>query len=180
MLHAIAIGDADLEVTQSDLLTQDVDAIVNPANEHLMHGGGLAGIIQREAGAEFERESQEHALIPTGSAGITTAGNLPQEAVIHAVGPVWRGGESGEPELLARAHASALEVAEAHGFKWIAFPAVSCGVFGYPVELAAPVAVSTVAEVLKRGDTGLRLVRFCLRSDEHFRAFSAALEEVRA
>jgi O-acetyl-ADP-ribose deacetylase (regulator of RNase III) len=158
-----------------DLLREQVDAIVNPANEGLAHGGGLAAIIARAAGPQLEDESRAHPRVPTGEAGVTTAGDLPQRAVIHAVGPVWHGGDQREPDLLAGAHRSAIALADQRGFGSIAFPAISCGIFGYPVQLAAPVALAATARAVL-DHPAVRLVRFCLASEEHERAFADALD----
>lgn len=176
----LAVGPATIEVTRSDLLVQEVDAIVNPANEALAHGGGLAAIVARAAGPELVAQSDAHPEVPTGEAVVTAAGRLPQLAVVHAVGPIWHGGSRGEAGLLARAHESVLEHATDRGYRSVAFPAVSCGVYGYPAEEAAPVALRAVAAFLEGGESGIRLVRFCLASHEHERAFADALDELAA
>lgn len=135
-----------------DLTEQRVDAIVNAANEALAPGGGVCGAIRRAGGDEIFDECARLGGCATGDAKATGAGRLPARYVIHAVGPVWRGGEHGEPELLASAHRRALEVAAELGCRTIAFPALSTGVYGYPLELAAPVAVATVRELEDRFD----------------------------
>jgi O-acetyl-ADP-ribose deacetylase (regulator of RNase III) len=167
-------GDRSVEVLRADLLVQDVDAIVNAANEQLEHGGGIAAAIARAAGPELLRESAEHERVPTGTTAITTAGDLPQRAVLHAVGPIWRGGRNGEPELLRGAHHTAIRLADRHGFESIALPAISCGVFGYPVALAAEVAVPATLEGVAAARS-VKLARFCLWHDDHLEAFRAAL-----
>lgn len=172
-MHATKDGRT-VEVLAEDLLEQEVDAIVNAANEGLEHGGGIAAIIARAAGPELDRESRAHAPVPTGSAGITTAGRLPQRAVIHAVGPVWRGGCADEAALLASAHGAAVAVADDHDFVSVALPAISCGVFGYPAKLAAQAAVPSVMRALEDADH-VRLVRFCLVHGDHLDAFGDAL-----
>jgi O-acetyl-ADP-ribose deacetylase len=148
-----------------DLTEQRVDAIVNAANEALAPGGGVCGAIRRAGGDEIFAECAALGGCRTGDAKATGAGRLPARFVIHAVGPVWHGGDTGEPELLASAHRRALEEAEELGCRTIAFPALSTGVYGYPPEQAAPVAVDAVAELADRFDE----VRFVL-IDEALRA----------
>jgi O-acetyl-ADP-ribose deacetylase len=146
----------EVEFVVGDLTEQRVDAIVNAANESLLGGGGVDGAIHRAGGPEILAESRQLGGCATGDAKATTAGALPARWVIHAVGPVWRGGRSGEPELLESAHRRALKVARELGARSVAFPAISCGIYGYPPELAAPVAVGAVREF---GDA-FDLVRF--------------------
>ena len=128
-----------------DLTAQEVDAIVNAANEALAPGGGVCGAIRRAGGDEIFDECARLGGCATGDAKATGAGRLPTKHMIHAVGPVWSGGGAGEPELLASAYRRALEVAEELGCRTIAFPALSTGIYGYPPELAAPVAVGAVS-----------------------------------
>jgi O-acetyl-ADP-ribose deacetylase (regulator of RNase III) len=145
-----------IELLVGDLTEQQVDAIVNAANESLLGGGGVDGAIHRAGGPEILAESSALGGCATGDAKATTAGRLPSRWVIHAVGPVWRGGSAGEPELLASAHRRALETAKELGARTIAFPAISCGIYGYPPELAAPVAVGTAREL----EADFELIRF--------------------
>jgi O-acetyl-ADP-ribose deacetylase len=135
-----------------DLTEQRVDAIVNAANEALVAAAGVCGAIRRAGGGEIFEECAALGGCATGDAKATGAGRLPAKYVIHAVGPMWSGGDRGEPELLASAHRRALEVAEELGCRTVAFPAISTGIYGYPVELAAPVAVTAVQEFEDRID----------------------------
>ncbi len=135
-----------------DLTTQEVDAIVNAANESLAPGGGVCGAIRRAGGDEIFEECATLGGCATGDAKATGAGRLPARYVVHAVGPVWRGGDEQEAELLASAHRRALEVAQSLGCRTIAFPALSTGIYGYPPERAAPVAVAAVSERADRFD----------------------------
>ena len=145
-----------------DLTHQEVDAIVNAANEALAPGGGVAGAILRAGGQEIYDEAARLGGCATGDAKATGAGRLPARYVVHAVGPRWGGGGAGEPELLASAYRRSLEVAEELGCRTVAFPALSTGIYGYPPELAAPVAVGAVRELADRFDE----VRFVFRDEE--------------
>jgi O-acetyl-ADP-ribose deacetylase (regulator of RNase III) len=149
-----------IEFVVADLLAQPVDAIVNAANERLAHGGGVAGAIAAAAGPALVDESRRIGGCATGDAVVTGAGDLPQRAVIHAVGPVWRGGSAGEEAQLAACHRAVVARARERGFSSIALPAISTGIFGYPPELAAPVAVASLAEAMGPGG-GVALARFC-------------------
>lgn len=142
-----------------DLTAQEVDAIVNAANPALAPGGGVCGAIRAAGGEEIFAECALLGGCATGDAKATGAGRLPARHVVHAVGPVWHGGASGEPELLASAHRRALEVAAGLGCRTVALPALSTGVYGYPPELAAPVALTAVREALAKLPT-LEEVRF--------------------
>lgn len=144
-----------------DLTRQEVDAVVNAANEALSPGGGVCGAIGRAGGGEIFEEAARLGGCPTGDAKATRAGRLPARFVIHAVGPVWSGGGAGESELLASAHRRALEVAGELGCRTIAFPALSTGVYGYPPELAAPVALAAVGKLAHRFDE----IRFVFLDD---------------
>ena len=139
-----------LEFVVGDLTEQRVDAIVNAANSSLLGGGGVDGAIHRAGGPEILAECRLLGGCETGDAKATTGGRLPARWVIHAVGPVWRGGNKGEPDLLASAHRRSLEVAQAIGARSVAFPAISCGLYGYPPERAAPVAVEAARPFERR------------------------------
>ena len=145
-----------------DLTEQRVDAIVNAANEALAPGGGVCGAIHRAGGDEIFEEAARLGGCATGDAKATSGGRLPARHVIHAVGPVWHGGDAGEAELLASAHRRSLEVAEELGCRTVAFPALSTGIYGYPPEEAAPVAVGAATPFADRFDE----IRFVFRDDE--------------
>ncbi len=160
-----------IEFVGGNLTEQAVDAVVNAANESLLGGGGVAGAIHRAGGPEILAESSRLGGCPTGDAKATTAGRLPARWVIHAVGPVWRGGGAGEAEQLASAHRRALEVARGLGASTVAFPAISCGIYGYPPELAAPVAVDTAREL----EGEFELIRFVFLDEALRETFATAL-----
>ena len=170
-----------LEVIVGDITGLAVDAIVNAANESLLGGGGVDGAIHRAAGpgllAECRRlpEVRQGVRCPTGEARITSGHALPARFVIHAVGPVWEGGDDGEPALLAACYRNALRLAREHDVASIAFPAISCGVFGYPRDRAAAIAVATVREVLAEASTPRRVV-FCCFDDAMAREYRALLD----
>ena len=161
---------AHLQVARGDITQQEVDAVVNAANASLLGGGGVDGAIHRAGGPAILEECRRLGGCETGDATATTGGRLPARWVIHTVGPVWRGGGAGEEELLASCHLRSLEVAHELGARSVAFPAISCGLYGYPPELAAPVAVRTVEEHAGEID-----VTFVLFNDETFEAFRSRL-----
>jgi O-acetyl-ADP-ribose deacetylase (regulator of RNase III) len=175
-------GAGRIEVVLADITREDVDAIVNAANTRLALGGGVAGAIAGAAGPGLQRACDDvvalRGPLSTGEAVATEGFGLPARMVIHAVGPVYgrHGGE--EAELLAAAHRSAIEVAAGLGLASIAFPAISCGIYGYPLEEAAPVAIAATIEALE-GAPELARVRFCLFGERERDAFASALAGAR-
>ena len=163
-----------IEIALGDITEQVVDAIVNAANETLLGGGGVDGAIHRAGGPAILEECRLLGGCTTGDAKATTAGRLPARHVVHTVGPVWHGGQRGEPALLASCHRRSLEVAAGLACRTVAFPAISTGIYGYPVELAAPLAIATVRSAL-RELTGIELVRFVLFGEEAEAAFAGAV-----
>jgi O-acetyl-ADP-ribose deacetylase len=154
-----------LSAREVDITTLETDAIVNAANESLAPGGGVCGAIHRAAGPELARACAAIGRCPTGEARLTPGFGLPARYVIHAVGPVWRGGGAGEAKLLASAYGSAMQLAADHGLRSIAFPAISTGIYGYPLELATPIAVNAVRAGASAGSSVERVVFACFSPD---------------
>jgi O-acetyl-ADP-ribose deacetylase (regulator of RNase III) len=159
-----------LSAELADITTLDVDAIVNAANSSLAPGGGVCGAIHRAAGPQLARACAALAPCPTGDARITPGFNLPARFVIHAVGPVWHGGNAGESDQLASAYRRSLELAREHGLTSIAFPAISTGIFGYPLREATHVAVETVRN-FTGGHGSIAHVMFACFNDEALEAY---------
>jgi len=172
------IGSARLELVQGDITEQDVDAIVNAANSELSGGGGVDGAIHRAGGPRIMEECREIGGCPTGEARITTGGDLMARHVIHAVGPVYEDGVSGEDRLLASAYRDSLRLAVENNLRSIAFPSLSTGAYRYPLSDAARIALGTVAEFLKTGQHNLDLVRFVLFDQRTYDEFERALGQL--
>jgi len=171
----IEINHKTLELVEGDITEQETDAIVNAANSSLILGAGVAGAIRNQGGPAIQQECDQIGGCPVGGAAITTGGNLKAKHVIHAVGP--RMGEGNEDGKLKNAIFSSLKVADDNGLKSIAFPAISTGIFGFPIERCAEIMLSNAIDYLK-GDTGLENVVFCLYGQEAFDIFERALESL--
>ncbi len=165
---------AKIEIVRGDITKVDVDAIVNAANTTLLGGGGVDGAIHRAAGAELLAECRTLGGCEPGKAKITRGYRLPARFVIHTVGPIWHGGKHGEPETLADCYRNSLQLAVENGIKTIAFPAISCGAYGYPVEEAAQIAEKTTREFLANADR-LEKVIFVLWGDDIYEAYHRLL-----
>ncbi|OGN90003.1 MAG: O-acetyl-ADP-ribose deacetylase [Chloroflexi bacterium RBG_13_46_14] len=180
-VSSIKINDTTLSIIQGDITVQKTDAIVNAANSGLMGGGGVDGAIHRAGGPVILEECKQivkkQGRLPTGKAVITTGGNLPARYVIHTVGPVWNGGKNGEPELLASAYRESLAIAADRTLESVSFPSISTGVYGYPVEKAASVAVSAVKEFLRNHETSIKEIVFVLFDSRTYSAYSRQLDK---
>jgi O-acetyl-ADP-ribose deacetylase (regulator of RNase III) len=165
-----------IQLTAGDITQLPVDAIVNAANRSLLGGGGVDGAIHRAAGPELLAECRTLGGCETGQAKITRGYRLPARNVIHTVGPVWQGGDRGEPELLAACYRNSLQLAVAQGVRTIAFPAISCGVYGYPLDQAARIAVREVRDFLGRDDQIEMVYLMCFGGDVR-EAYERALRE---
>jgi len=167
-------SSAKIEIVRGDITKVDVDAIVNAANTTLLGGGGVDGAIHRAAGTELLGECRTLGGCEPGKAKITRGYRLPARFVIHTVGPIWKGGKHGEPETLADCYRNSLQLAVENGIKTIAFPAISCGAYGYPVEEAAQIAAKTTREFLAKADR-LEKVIFVLWGEEIYDAYRQLL-----
>jgi O-acetyl-ADP-ribose deacetylase (regulator of RNase III) len=175
------IGKTVLRLVTGDIAEQDTDAVVTAAHWRLNKGTGTDGTIHSKGGPKIYEECRKIGGCPIGDAVITTGGNLKARHVIHAVGPVWRGGDEEEPKLLASAYRRSLQVAVQSNLRSISFPSISTGAFAYPLDLAAPIALKTIVEFLKRGEHNFDEVRIVLYPRENERAypvFAAALEQI--
>lgn len=182
MATEFTIQNTRLLLVKGDITGQKIDAIVNAANSGLMGGGGVDGAIHRAGGPAIIDECRQIVSrigrLPAGKAVITTGGKLPAKYVIHTVGPVWRGGGNKEEIILASCYTESLQIATDKGLTSVAFPAISTGVYGYPPDQAAMVAINSVMGFLKNNPTTLRLVQFVVYDDTAFRMYSAYLDNV--
>lgn len=179
-MSTLQVGQATIELVQGDITTQDVDAIVNAANSGLAGGGGVDGAIHRAGGSQIMNECRKLGGCPTGSAKITGGGNLKAHFVIHAVGPIYNNGKSGEADLLASAYYQSLRLANGKRLHSVAFPSLSTGAYRYPMRDAAKIALTTVIEYLMHLSHEFQLVRFVLFDAKAFGVFGTELHNLRS
>jgi len=173
----VKVGTSTLELVEGDITRQDTDAVVNAANAALRPGGGVDGAIHRAGGPAIEAACRQLGGCPTGEARVTTGGNLKARYVIHTVGPVYRDGGHGEPELLASCYRESLKLASANGIKSLAFPSISTGVYGYPMEDAARIALKAVTDYLAHHPE-IERVRLVLFGRAAYEVYAQALQEL--
>jgi O-acetyl-ADP-ribose deacetylase len=178
----ISVKNTAISLVNGDITQQQTDAIVNAANSSLMGGGGVDGAIHRAGGPAILEECKKivagQGSLPAGKAVITGGGNMAARYVIHTVGPIWRGGNNNEPEILASAYIESLRLAEKHDIASISFPSISTGAYGYPLEAAAKIAVAAVVKFAKEEAISIREIVLVLYSDAAFNEYARALEKV--
>lgn len=174
----IKIGNATLSLVKGDITEEDSDAIVNAANSRLAGGGGVDGAIHLAGGPSIMEECRKIGGCPTGEAVITTGGNLKAKYVIHTVGPIYRDGKSGEPELLASAYSNSLKLAVEKGIRSISLPSISTGAYGYPIREAAAIGLKTIITFLKEEPKALKTVRFVLFSERDLKVYETVLRDI--
>ncbi|PYT10095.1 MAG: O-acetyl-ADP-ribose deacetylase [Acidobacteria bacterium] len=173
----VTVGTSRIELVEGDITRQDTDAIVNAANTTLLGGGGVDGAIHRAGGPSILEECRKIGGCPTGEARITNAGRLKAKKVIHAVGPVYRDGRHGEPDVLASAYRSSLDLARTAGLKSISFPSISTGAYRYPIDEAAGIALRAARDYMESRPE-IELVRFVLFGQQAYQAYVRALQQV--
>jgi O-acetyl-ADP-ribose deacetylase (regulator of RNase III) len=183
-VESVKVSQTTLSLIQGDITKQKTEAIVNAANSSLMGGGGVDGAIHRAGGPAILEDCKKIIAkigrLPTGEAVITTGGQLPAKFVIHTVGPIWRGGTQNEPELLRNCYINSLRLAKERSIKSISFPSVSTGVYGYPVEKAAEVALKAVLDFLEQNPDTFEEVVFTLFDNRTYQAYAKALASLTA
>jgi len=172
------IGKTCLKLVQGDITLEGVEALVNAANSGLRGGGGVDGAIHRAGGPSIMEQCRKIGGCPTGQAVLTTGGRLKAKYIIHTVGPIWRGGEENEEQLLASAYENSLKLAQKHQIRSLAFPSISTGVYGFPIEKAAEVALQTIGNYLKQNQDNLEEVRCVLFSNSDFKIYEAILKKL--
>ncbi|MEO0143739.1 MAG: macro domain-containing protein [candidate division WOR-3 bacterium] len=167
-----------VEIIKGDITEEETDAIVNAANEFLKHGGGVAGAIVRKGGKIIQEESDKIGYCPPGNAVITSGGNLKAKYVIHAVGPIWKGGNYNEDEILYNAVKNSLILAHNYNLRSISFPAISTGIFGFPKDRASKIILKAIFDFIKEFEekTSIKLIRICLFDDETYNIFLKTYE----